>query len=56
MKITLDLTLNELRALKELAEEYLDEGPAFECMQEWDEPHKAEDLVSLKDKILKETR
>ena len=54
--IILDLTPLEVKALRELAQEYLDKGPAWECMQlEWDEPHAACDLETLRDKIVAAT-
>lgn len=51
MNITLDLTPLEVKALRELAQVYLDRGPAWECMQEWDDPHSADTLESLLNKI-----
>lgn len=51
--VILRLTDRQASALKELAEQYLDKGPAWECMQEWDEPYEASDLEALKDEILR---
>lgn len=50
--VILRLTDRQADALRELAEQYLDRGPAWECMQEWDEPYEASDLDALKDAIL----
>lgn len=41
--------------LKELAQQYLDKGPAWECMQEWDEPYTAPEIEALRDEVLRAT-
>lgn len=53
--VILRLSDRQVNALRELAEQYLDKGPAWECMQEWDEPYTASDLDALKDELLKAT-
>lgn len=51
--VTLHLSPTQAKALRELAEQYLDKGPAWECMQEWEQPYEARDLDALKDEILR---
>lgn len=53
--VILRLSDVQAKALRELAEQYLDKGPAWECMQEWDEPYAASDLDALKDEVLRAT-
>lgn len=53
--VILRLSDVQAKALRELAEQYLDKGPAWECMQEWDEPYAASDLDALKDELLRAT-
>ncbi|UUV44836.1 hypothetical protein RCRUDOLPH_69 [Rhodobacter phage RcRudolph] len=53
--VILRLSDVQAKALRELAEQYLDKGPAWECMQEWDEPYEASDLDTLKDELLRAT-
>lgn len=53
--VILRLTNRQVKALRELAEQYLDKGPAWECIQEWDEPYEASDLDALKDEVLRAT-
>jgi hypothetical protein len=55
MTVTLTLTDDEARALRDLAETYLaNDGPAFECMPDWPQPHAPETLTALRTLILKE--
>lgn len=53
--VILRLSDVQAKALRELAEQYLDKGPAWECMQGWDEPYAASDLDALKDEVLRAT-
>lgn len=54
--VILRLTDVGARALRELAEQYLEPGcPAHECMQEWEQPYAASDLDALKDELLRAT-
>ena len=53
MKVTLDLTADETRALLGLAGVYLaTDGPAYECMPEWEDAHDPETLTSLRGKVI----
>ena len=49
----LTLTDDEARALRSLVDTYLaSDGPAFECMPDWDEGHTAESLAALRETVL----
>lgn len=53
-RVILALTDRQAQALKEMAEVYLVKGgPAWDCMQCWDEPFEASDLEALNDVIQK---
>lgn len=57
VEVKLHLTPKELKALRELVQVYLSKGgPAYECMQEWDEEHDVKDLTSLRDKVEEATK
>lgn len=51
--VILRLSDRGVACLKELAEQYLDKGPAWECMQEWDEPYQPHEIDALKDEVLR---
>lgn len=55
--VTLMLTPRQIKALEEVATHYLSEGgPAWECMQMWDEPYSQEEIEGLASEIIGATR
>ena len=51
--VTLRLTSEEATALRNLIVTCLDaDGPAFECMPDWDPPHDPDALIGLRAAVL----